>query len=1802
MNLINNRNNGNQSLPALSFRPDNDEEKKAVEQQNAADDVDFGNWENGYGSFSKGISPQVEKDTMAEISGLKTRLGQYESIEKAKGQYGNMFKNTFRNNFDPDFSAKYSNRFRSTSPGVAKNSIDDELLNDMKMRLRDKRNKSKSSTRSAYMDGISIVGANPETTMFQSLSMDQPLSDIENTILETDAKDLVNRAEPLAKQNGMTTEDYINTRMLPDIYEKLLDEVVKEDIPKSSAEYMLRASLSNSLTGKTGMYGNDALVGNNEHTLLQDEAMRRYNPNRFEKLASGIGSLLVDIPMFSALGIGASAIVGKVSSFLTNRLATRIFATKFAEGMTQATANRLAANIITKRIGHKILQSSAVQGLTLGSYDAMNSVVDDLLIKNDINTGKTAESFGKGLLTGAVLGVVGTPLREAAKGTKGLKKLFAGSGVLSAESAVFTASTELEKMKHGIEITPIDVLNDFVDSSATLLVMRMTHWRPKGAEFKLNDNGQLKKEFQLSSSERAELNELNVNPEQLIAAIESELKLPSFGGEKARFIKETYASLMTNKNLSVSTKSKLMFLVENKITSTPPVEFDFSVKQNSNGKWEVMTYDAAGRVVSRNIFDHAGNAKSYFMVHRANIRRNRIILFETELTNGLRSTNFLRQAGLYAKKNKISIDDVASAIYKQSTGEQMSLQEKKIVEDILERASYDEAGMVQMLYNARRNIEKKCGLEKGTMLLAIKEDFYRLTDAQNKALDDYEKMVRGEVERLEQGTDRRRTVRMLKQGLNSDYFGMTNEEVKKREIEDYFDWVAIRDADRVGLRQESRPHAPLRPIYIPPEDNSGYVWSFGPSKNTKEDIAMYKERASSIAERFGVKLNFIFDEREIARPDINDQRAVMNYNNMITAEGWTTKGKVFINLPNAMDVESVEKTVFHEVVAHKGLMNVFGEHLYNFMEDIYKKASPEVLRGINKIKRKYYFADNYTVVEEYLAHLAESVSLTPQERSVYTKVKDYIKSLLIRLNIYTGSNRQISEKELVRIMQRHSEYMQKGTRPQEYIKEVFGDFSAAHRDAETYYSTPEFLKGIKAQAEQGKLFSTTPKFFRNSKELLYYDYLTPEQQKKVRDRYGITEEDMQQMTNQEQYRLLGEYDEENRLPYEEKTTFGERSGAVPGNSSSEGLILGGSAHLSHGPLAQPKPVANIDAKTLRTKYSLQKYLNKGKYDGRNRVQDVVRGLGNVLQFDKSRTSQSYYGDLSINGRNVRVRVSTHPASGDRIGNSPADDKISIVVYKNGEHSSRGEHAGYTEYIYDPREIPLNDAANSILNGVMNLIETGEYVDYTNKAEKHTYPYYQNGKVNYRMSEEYDELGERDEYFPYEEKTTFGERSGAVPSRYSLAAHEDVTNMEQDIANVKGGALKNFYDGEEPYADEYLDAEMQYRPQGETAPYPGDGVRYRIPDGGRSRKAKKELPPYGLEEELFGKHTELADAAPGAVPLLKDPFYRSLRANSPTYSYVYEHLRKLPLEEWTKHDHDLWDTLVGMAEGGAVQFVLKDIVTDPKFISTYPELAMLPVSISKDLPVPVMYDKEKNRIFLDRRVYLYPQSKFYIDGALQSVARDFEERRNSAARQVNEFNSRFKKKYNDAVTYARKIAMMRQIMPEFDAENKIAESYRSEYGFYPDEFLSRFPDMDDYLLHRVTRGMGTLIDRNQSPEFIMHHEKLLNKKINQHRKFFWGPVEIIIDAAANGEGEGPLRVAGEKDHKYQSLPSSGLDLSENIMYEKYLPSMLKRFNLPMPSQKRGPWGWEEYRDKKRAELKRILKESEESKRKKSNLKN
>ena len=1856
MNLYNRTDSGELSYAAPLYTPDN-EEKQNYHVQNAFDEEKPHKQSTGYyegtadavqGAYTGSAKKPSDNDS-ADISGVRRILG-------------NMFPN----------SGKLNQGFTDTGAGVVapvpiqepepqnqyKDVLDRALGGsfgeDLKQRFSARRQESKKRSEKAYRDAVSIVGGDPVFASYRAMESDDAVKDIEETIAETDVAELARRVAPLAKYDGYRVDEYLKERVLPKMYDTLLDEVLEDERPKNSAEYILRSSLTNSLIGKVALFARDKMLGNSNQTMLQSEGLGSYKASRLEQFAGNVGSLLVDAPVFSLLGGGSGILMGKVANKVTSKLAGRILTRKFGEGMTREAAKNMAERVVAKRLGFKMLQSAGTQGLTLGNYDAMNSIVDDMLYQNDIDAGKAAGSFAKGTLTGAALGVVGTPLREASKGLTGAKKLLASSGVLSAESAVFTAGTELEKLKNDVEIAPIDLVKDFGESAATLLVMRMTHWRPKGASLKLGANGKIKEKFALSSSERAELKELNVNPEQFIDAIEKELKLPSFGGERSRYIKDTYSSIMSNEALSASARAKLLFLVENKVTSTPPVPFDFTVRQREDSKWEITTVDEVGRTVSRNIFDHAGNAKSYLMVKAADFRRNRIALFEMELTDGLRSANFIRQAGLYAKSSGKDIEEISTAVYKKSAGHEMSAEEKKIVDDILVRSAYDEAGMVQMLYNVRRKIEKRHGLEKGTMLIDIHKPFFHLTKAQNNSLDEYEALLRDEVDRLKGGTDKRRSVRLLKQGLDSDYFGMSNDEVKADEIQKYYDWVAVRDADRVGLHSEPYAPAPPRPIYIPPEDNSGYVWSYGEAKNTREDIERYKERAEAVAAKFGVKPHFIFDEREIERPDPEDYDAVARYNAQVVSSGWVNVGRVFINLPNAKNIEDVERTVLHEVVGHKGLMHVFGEHLNDFLEDVYRKASPEVLRGINRIKYQYRGFDNYTVMEEYLAYLAEGTGLTRQERSLYVRIKDYIRSLLIRMNIYTGSNRQISESELRDIMQRHCEYLQTKESPDDYRKDVFGSFNASYRDAKTYYDNALYRNELKSQIDKGEFLVSTPKFFRNAKELAHYDLLPPEQQKRVRERNGILEEPAQNPVEENMYRrgekttsgersgvipgnsssggllqvsnghlshyaLTSQEDVANiakntdnsyfsarrkineggfydipyyddgklhyRLPDEEKTTSGERSGVIPGNSSSGGLLQGSSGHLSRYSLATHEDVAKLISNNEITKSSVRKKINQGGFVDLKTIEDAVRKIGESLKLVKSKSSQSYYGDLyegdfMVDGKSLHLRISTHPATGDRMGNYPADDKISIVVYKNGEHVSRGEHNGYIEYIYDPVKVSLNDAANSILNGVVNLIENGTFVDYTGKAEKNQYPYYNDGKLHYRL--------------PDEEKITSGERSGAVPgspssgglilggsahlSRYPLAQPKHVANIQREVPGSKYNVLKHFDENGEPLPEYYPSVDTKYRLPDDLT---GKETRYRLPDD--IYKGSGEEERHSLERDALERG--MAHDLEAGIPLLEDPFYRSLRANSPTYAYAYEHLRGLPPKDWKAYDHDLWNTLVGMAESGVERFVLKDIVTDKDFLMEHPELAMMPVGIEKDLPMPVMYDRKNNRILLDRRVYLYPQSRFYIDGALRSVARDFEERRNSVKRQLNEFNSNFKKSYSDAVTYARNLIKMREEIPGFDADNRIAGMYRSEFGFMPDEFMRRFPNMDDYLLYRVARSMGHFIGGRYNPEYRKDIDEAVDSKIKKYRSFFWGPVEIIIDAASGAEAEGPLRVATKKDYEERVAPQSGLDKADDKAYLRYeFPKLLHDISLFDPAIRSDPTGWEEYKRIRDAKIK------------------
>lgn len=208
-----------------------------------------------------------------------------------------------------------------------------------------------------------------------------------------------------------------------------------------------------------------------------------------------------------------------------------------------------------------------------------------------------------------------------------------------------------------------------------------------------------------------------------------------------------------------------------------------------------------------------------------------------------------------------------------------------------------------------------------------------------------------------------------------------------------------------------------------------------------------------------------------------------------------------------------------------------------------------------------------------------------------------------------------------------------------------------------------------------------------------------------------------------------------------KTTSGERGGAVSGNPSSEGLPEDGRGHLSHNAQARPIDLAKVEKNTEATKSAVQKLLNRGIFKGKiTDALSAVREVSKALKLEKSESSLSYYsdlyeGDFEVNGSIAHVRVSGHPSNGERMGNAQADTKISLVIYDNGNHISTGIHDGYIEYTYYPSDITPEDAAWSIANGINSLLNGNGFVDSTGKAKFKQYPYEENGgEIVYRRSD------------------------------------------------------------------------------------------------------------------------------------------------------------------------------------------------------------------------------------------------------------------------------------------------------------------------------------------------------------------------------------------------------------------------------------------------------------------------------------
>ena len=133
-----------------------------------------------------------------------------------------------------------------------------------------------------------------------------------------------------------------------------------------------------------------------------------------------------------------------------------------------------------------------------------------------------------------------------------------------------------------------------------------------------------------------------------------------------------------------------------------------------------------------------------------------------------------------------------------------------------------------------------------------------------------------------------------------------------------------------------------------------------------------ENHVEKVAQKTGAKVNMVSSVDEITN---NAAKAAIEDGRKIT--GWYDEktGEVHLYMPNIHDRYTAEKTIWHEVVGHKGMRELFGDERFDkFLREVwYDLDKPEnaALKKLVDEERKFNPLNIYDAIEEGIARLAE---------------------------------------------------------------------------------------------------------------------------------------------------------------------------------------------------------------------------------------------------------------------------------------------------------------------------------------------------------------------------------------------------------------------------------------------------------------------------------------------------------------------------------------------------------------------------------------------------------------------------------------------------------------------------------------------------------------------------------------------------------------------------------------------------------------------------------------------------------------
>lgn len=180
------------------------------------------------------------------------------------------------------------------------------------------------------------------------------------------------------------------------------------------------------------------------------------------------------------------------------------------------------------------------------------------------------------------------------------------------------------------------------------------------------------------------------------------------------------------------------------------------------------------------------------------------------------------------------------------------------------------------------------------------------------------------------------------------------------------------------------------------EDGTKFRTNHGDGNYPASSVESHVEK---VAQYTGAKVNMVSSVDEINN---KAAKAAIEEGRKIT--GWYDEktGEVHLYMPNIHDRYTAEKTIWHEVVGHKGMRELFGDERFDkFLRDVwYDLDKPEnaALKKLVDEERKFNPLNIYYAIEEGIARLAEDGKGEPGFwNGIKNKVSDFLHEIGYRI-------------------------------------------------------------------------------------------------------------------------------------------------------------------------------------------------------------------------------------------------------------------------------------------------------------------------------------------------------------------------------------------------------------------------------------------------------------------------------------------------------------------------------------------------------------------------------------------------------------------------------------------------------------------------------------------------------------------------------------------------------------------------------------------------------------------------------------